>query len=252
LQEIILSVILYSMKEQKVEPQSETSQISPDIREMLENALHFGHRKARQNPKMSNYVFGIRNNVSIIDLEQTREKLQEALEYLKKSAQEGRTILFVDTRPSTRQETRKVAEDLDMPCVYERWSGGTMTNWKTISSRIEYLKDLEQKMKSEEWEKYTKKERHDMEEEARKLNILWGGIKNMAKLPDIVFVVDMQENMIAIREARRCNITIVAIADTNVDPTQADYPIPANDDALSSVKYILNKVKNAIMEGKKK
>jgi len=240
------------MKEQKIQPQAETSEIDPDIKEMLESALHFGHRKARQNPKMSNYVFGIRNNVSIIDLEQTREKLGEALEYLKKSVQEGKTILFVDTRPSTREETRKVAEKLGMPCVYERWSGGTITNWETISSRIEYLKDLEQKMKSEEWEKYTKKERHDMEEEARKLNILWGGIKNMSKLPDIVFVVDMQENIIAIREAHRGNITIVAIADTNVDPTQADYPIPANDDALSSVKYILGKVKNAILEGKKK
>jgi len=240
------------MNEQKLEPQSETSEISPDIKEMLESALHFGHRKARQNPKMSSYVFGVRNNVSIIDLEQTREKLGEALEYLKKSAQEGRIILFVDTRPSTREETRKVADELGMPCVYERWSGGTITNWKTISSRIEYLKDLEQKMKSEEWEKYTKKERHDMEEEARKLNLLWGGIKDMTKLPDIVFVVDMQKNMIAVREARRSDITIVAIADTNVDPTQVDYPIPANDDALSSVKYILGKVKNAILEGKKK
>ena len=107
------------MNEQKLEPQSETSEISPDIKEMLESALHFGHRKARQNPKMSSYVFGVRNNVSIIDLEQTREKLGEALEYLKKSAQEGRIILFVDTRPSTREETRKVADELGMPCVYE-------------------------------------------------------------------------------------------------------------------------------------
>lgn len=245
------------MEDQKTLPQSNGQDaaaysIDPEIKEMLEAGLHFGHRKSRQNPKMKPYVFGVRNTVSILDLEQTRAKMHEALEYLKKSVGEGKTVLFIDTKPSTREETRKIGEELKMPYVVEHWSGGTITNWKTISSRILYLKDLEAKMKSEEWEKYTKKERYGMEEEARKLNFLWSGIKNMEKLPDIVFVVDIKGNDIAVKEARSRGITVVAIADTNVDPGQADYPIPANDDALSSVKYILNKVKEAIAEGKKK
>jgi small subunit ribosomal protein S2 len=226
--------------------------IDPEIKEMLENGLHFGRRKTKQHPKMKPYVFGIRNNVSIIDLEQTKVKLEAALEYLNTAALNGKIILFVDTRPSTREETRKVADELGMPYVTERWSGGTITNFKTIFSRIEYLLDLEAKMKSEEWEKYTKKERHDMEEEVRKLNLFWSGIKGMSNLPDAMFVVDMKENQLAIKEARKKGIKVVAIADTNVNPEVADFPIPANDDALSSVKYILNKVKGAIMEGKSK
>lgn len=261
MQGILLFGILGAMHDQEmpqpvsvpaaVEDTGASYNVDPEIKEMLENALHFGHRKTRQHPKMKPYIFGIRNNVSILDLTQTKVKLHAALEYLQDAVRAGKIILFVDTRPSTREETRKVAEDLNMPYVTERWSGGTITNWKTISSRVEYLKDLEQKMKSEEWEKYTKKERHDMEEEVRKLNIFWSGVKGMTNLPDIIFVVDMKENHLAIKEAHIKGIKVVAIVDTNVDPSDADYPIPANDDALSSVKYILNKIKGTIMEGKK-
>ncbi|MFY9458001.1 MAG: 30S ribosomal protein S2 [Candidatus Spechtbacterales bacterium] len=233
-------------------PSTALVDIDPAIKEMLENVLHFGRRKSRQHPKMKPYIFGIRNNVSIIDLEQTKTKLNEALGYLTGVVLDGKIILFVDTRPSTREETRKVAEELGMPYVVERWSGGTITNWKTISSRVEYLKGLEAKMKSEEWDKYTKKERYDMEEEARKLNIFWGGVKGMGNLPDAIFVVDMKENYLAIKEARMKGIKVVAIAETNVNPEDADYPIPANGDALCSVKYILNKIKGAIAEGKSK
>lgn len=224
--------------------------LDPEIKEMLESALHFGHRTTRQHPKMKPYVFGVRNNVSIIDLEQTKKMLAIALEYLKGLAREGKTVFFVDTRPSTREATRRIAEELGAPYAVERWSGGTITNWKTISERVSYLKELEAKVASEEIEKYTKKERYDMQEEIRKLNILWGGVKNMAVLPDAVFVVDMRANALAVKEARRRGVTVVAIADTNVDPTLADYPIPANDDALTSVKYILERVKEAMMEGR--
>lgn len=219
---------------------------------MLAHAVHFGHRKTRQNPKMAPYVFGVRNSVSIIDLEQTKERLARALAYFEQASAEGKTVLFVDTRPSTREVTQEVARALGMPYVTEHWFGGILTNWKSISSRIEYLKDLEARMKSEEYEKYTKKERHDMQEEVAKLNISWGGIKQMAKLPDVLFVVDMRENALAIKEARAKSIPVVAIADTNVDPTQADYPIPANDDAVISVKYILEKVQNAVASGTRK
>ncbi len=226
--------------------------IDPEITEMFEAALHFGHKKTRRHPKMEPYIFGIRNNVSIIDLEQTKEKLKEALDFLKEQVKAPKVILFVDTRPSTREITKDTAKELGLPYVAERWCGGTITNWKTISQRIEYMKTLEAKKKSEDWEKYTKKERHDIEEELKRLNLLWGGIKDMAKLPDVVFVVDMRANDLAVKEARHKGIPIVAIADTNVDPGLADYPIPANDDALSSVKYILEKVKSAIVEGREK
>ena len=242
------------MEDQNTETaQKETKgRIDPEIQEMLEHAVHFGHRKSRQNPKMAPYVFGVRNAVSIIDLTATKEKLAQALEYLAQASAEGKVVLFVDTRPSTREVTRKVAEALDMPYVTERWSGGILTNWDSIASRIEHLKDLEAHMKSEEYEKYTKKERHDTQEEVEKLNIFWGGIKQMAKLPDILFVVDMRKNELAIKEAHARNISVVAIADTNVDPTKVDYPIPANDDALSSVTYILGRIKKAMGGGKGK
>lgn len=232
--------------------QKRVSNIDPEIKEMLAHALHLGHRKSRQNPKMKPYIFGVRNSISVIDLEQTKDKLALALSYLTRVTAEGKTILFVDTRPSTRELTRQVAQDIDMPHVTERWSGGVLTNWKSIASRIEHFKDLEARMSSAEYEKYTKKERHKMQEEAGKLNLFWGGIKQMTKLPDALFVVDMQNNALAIKEARANNIPIVAIADTNVDPTAVDYPIPANDGALSSVRYILERVKNAIIEGKAK
>lgn len=224
--------------------------LDPEINEMLENAVHLGRRKTRQHPKMAPYIFGVRNTVSIFDLEKTREKLSQALAYLKKAAEEGKIMLFVDTRPMSRAETERVAKDCKMPYAVERWSGGTLTNWKTISKRIEYLEALEAKAQSEEFEKYTKKEQLDMKEEARRLQILWGGIKNMKTLPDILFVVDMRKNLSAVLEAKKMGITVVGIADSNVDPALAQYPIPANDDALLSVRYILNRVKEAIMEGR--
>lgn len=220
------------------------------IMEMLKDMVHIGNRKTRQHPKMAPYVFGVRSSVSIIDLERTKEKLASALQYLKSAAAKGQKVLFVDTRPFTKEFTRKIAEELGMPHMTERWSGGTITNWKTIRERIDYLKDLEVKMASEEALKYTKKERHKMEKELNRLNLLWRGVKDMQDLPDIVFVVDMSEDALAVKEANRKKIPVVGIADTNVDPTKATYPIPASDNMLSSVRYILGKVKEAMMEGR--
>lgn len=221
-----------------------------EIMEMLKCMVHIGNRKTRQHPKMAPYVFGVRSSVSIIDLTRTREKLTEALQYLKSAVAEGRQVLFVDTRPFSQDLTRKIAEEVGMPHITVRWSGGTITNWKTIHERIDYMKDLEAKMASEAALKYTKKERYKMEQELKKLNLIWQGVRNMQNLPDIVFVVDMSEDALAVKEANRKKIPVVAIADTNVDPTQAAYPIPASDNVLSSVQYILGKVKEAIMEGK--
>lgn len=261
MQEAFLFVTLTYMEESEKTKEDDSPKIGEpygaevedlELKAMLEACLHFGHRKTRQHPKMQPYIFGIRANVSIIDLEQTKKKLDQALEYLTGQSKEGKIILFVDTRPSTRGITRAAAEELGAPYVVERWSGGTITNWKTIALRIERLKELEGKRSSEEWEKYTKKERHDFEQEFKKLHLLWGGVKNLNGLADILFVVDMKADSLAVKEAKRKGIPIVAIADTNVDPTLADYPIPANDDALSAVRYILERVKGAIAEGRKK
>lgn len=237
------------MKKDKVVPKSPG--VDSQLRDMLEAGLHFGHKKTWQHPRMSQYVFSIRNTVSIIDLDKTIEHLAKALAYIKELIGEGKILLLIDTKPSTRDETRKLAEEIGMPYMVERWSGGTLTNWKTISGRIEYLKDLEAAIKTEDWKKYTKKERSDTKGEINKLNILWGGIKNMDKLPDAVFIVDMHKNALAAKEARKMNIPVVAIVDTNIDPDNADYPIPANDDALSAVKYILNTIREAVLGTKK-
>jgi len=239
---------LKNTKEKTIASQDEqvVGEVDPEIRDMVKNAVHFGHKKTRQHPKMAPYIFGVRNTVSIIDLEKTREYMHAALEFLQNAKKEGKVILFVDTTPVTGAETKGLAEELGMPYIVERWSGGTLTNWKTIFKGIEHLRDLENKKTQEDWEKYTKKERKEMEDNILRLNKLWGGIKNMNDLPQVMFVVNMKENELAIKEARMRNITVVAIADTNVDPGQADYPIPANDDALSSVKYILSRIKESL------
>ena len=245
-----LAIILYTAFMETQEVKENTTKTDPEMKIMLEAGVHFGHKKARQNPKMSQYIFGVRNSISIIDLEKTRDMLSVAVEYMSSAVNNGKIILFVDTKPATREDTRAVAVELGMPYVTERWPGGTLTNWKTITDRIEYLKDLEAGRKSEEWGKYTKKERSGKEEEIVKLNMLWGGIKDMSKLPDILFVVDIIKNEIAVREANIKDIPIVAIVDTNVDPTVISYPIPANDDAISSVKYVLSHLRDAIIKGK--
>ena len=220
------------------------------VEEMAKAGLHLGHRASKTHPKSLPFVFGMRNTIHVFDLEKTKEKLIEALKFLKEAAKEGKLILFVGTKPQVREIVKKIATELNFPFVVSRWIGGTFTNFQEIKKRVERLKELEQKKQSEQWEKYTKKERAEIEEEIKKLEEKFGGIKNLEKLPDIVFVCDMTKEYLAIKEAKRKGIKIVAISDTNADPSLADFPIPANDDAISSVKFILEKVKEAILKGK--
>lgn len=220
------------------------------IEEMVEAGLHFGHKTSKLHPKMRPYIFGVRNTVSIIDLEKTKEKLKEALEFIQKLILENKILLFVGTKVSIKELVKNVAQEVNLPYVNERWLGGTFTNFQTIKKRLEYFKELEKKKAEGELEKYTKKERAKFEEELKKLEKKFGGIKNLEKLPDAIFVIDMVKDYLAVKEAREKGIKIVAVCDTNADPTLVDYPIPANDDAISSVKYILEKVKEVIIKAK--
>jgi small subunit ribosomal protein S2 len=223
-----------------------------NIEEMAQAGLHFGHRISKVHPKMEPFIFGVRNTVHIIDLEKTKEKFKEALDFIKKLISEGGTILFVGTKTQIKDLVKEVAKECDFPYVNERWLGGTFTNFQVMRKRVEHLLDLEKKKAEGHFEKYTKKERAEIEKEIEKLEKKFGGLKKMENLPEAIFVCDMVKDKLAVKEARMKGVKIIAISDTNADPTLADFPIPANDDAISSVKYILEKVKEVILNQKLK
>ena len=221
-----------------------------DIEEMAKAGLHFGHRISRGHPKMRPYLAGVRNTVHIIDLEKTKEKLVEALSFLQQLILENKILLIVGTKVQVKELVKNMAEELNLPYVTERWLGGTFTNFEVIKKRVEYFKELERKKKEGELEKYTKKEKAKIDQELKDLERKFGGIKNLERLPDAILVLDMKKDNLAVKEARMKGIKVIAISHTNVDPTLADYPIPANDDAISSVKYILDKVKETILKAR--
>jgi small subunit ribosomal protein S2 len=227
------------------------SEFNLDLEEMAKAGLHFGHRTSRINPKMKPYISSVRNAVHIIDLEKTIDCFEQALKFIQDLASQGKIILFVGTKIQSKDLVKEAAEECKLPYINQRWLGGTFTNFKTLKKRIDYFKELEEKKKKGELEKYTKLERIRMDEELKKLEIKFGGIKNMNELPDAIFALDMKKDALAIKEAKTKGIKIISIADTNIDPGLADYPIPANDDAMSSIKYILDKVKDVIIKTKK-
>ncbi len=222
-----------------------------NVREMAEAGLHLGHKVSNVHPKMKPYIFGVRNSIHIIDLEKTIEKFKETLFFIKNLISKEKTILVVGTKIQTKEIAKKFAKECNLPYIVERWLGGTFTNFDTIKKRIEYFKNLEEKKEKGELEKYTKKERAKIEKELEDLKTKFEGIKNLNTLPDAVFVLDMKKDFLALKEARKMGIKTIGISDTNINPDLADYSIPANDDAVSSVKYILEKVKNVILNTKK-
>ncbi len=222
-----------------------------DLQEMARAGLHFGHRISRVHPKMKPYLEGTRNTVHIISLEKTAEKFKEALDFIQEIILQGKILLLVGTKIQIKDLVKETASAANLHYVNERWLGGTITNFEVIKKRINYFKDLERKKTEGELDKYTKKEKAKFEKEIRDLQIKFGGIKNLEKLPDVIFVCDMKKDALAVKEARMKGIKVIGISDTNVDPTLADYPIPANDDAVSSVKYILEKVAEVIKNTKK-
>ncbi|MDP3057302.1 MAG: 30S ribosomal protein S2 [bacterium] len=210
--------------------------------EMLKAGVHFGHKTTKWSPKMAPFIFGVRNDTHIIDLEKTIIKLNEALVFVKKLAKNNGVIIFVGTKKQAKAYIKEVAIKANMPYVADRWIGGLLTNFSIISKQIRLMEQLEADMKSGALDKYTKKERVMIEKKIKKLNQKFGGLRLLKKLPDAVFVTDINEDRIAVNEARDKNIPIIALADTNVDPGLVTYPIPANDDALSSIKVIVNKI----------
>lgn len=223
-----------------------------DLEEMAKVGLHFGHKTSRIHPKMKPFLAGMRNGIHLIDLEKTVEKLKDALAFISKLVSEGKNLLLVGTKIQAKEIIRKTAEECDLSYVNARWLGGTFTNFESVKKRVDYFKDLERKKTEGELEKYTKKERAEFDKKIKELAGKFGGVKNMEKLPDAIFVVDMKKDILAIKEAKIKKIPIVAIADTSIDPSLADYPIPANDDAISSISYILEKVKEAVLKAKPK
>jgi small subunit ribosomal protein S2 len=217
----------------------------------MKAGVHFGHKNSRWNPKMRDYIFGAKNNIHIIDLEKTMDLFQKALDFMKNTVENGGKILFVGTKPQARQLVEKVALYLEMPYVKNRWLGGTFTNFGEIKKRIRYFNEQEKLAQSDEVKKYTKYEQAQIRKEIERMEEKMGGIKNMDKLPQALFLIDIKENSLAVKEARSAGIATVAITDTNTDPTLVDYPIPANDDALSALRYMLGIMAKNISEAKK-
>lgn len=216
--------------------------LSKEVQEMTVAGLCFGHRVSKIHPKMKPYISGTRNGIHIINLEKTEEMLKEALDFLKQSKKDKKKFLLVGTKIQVRDLVKKAAGEANIPYVSGRWLGGTLTNFKIIRKRVDYFIDLEKQKETGALQKYTKKERVKFDRELKNLEVKFGGIKTLESKPDIIIVLDMKKDDIAVKEAKDQKIKVVAIADTNVNPILVDYPIPANDDAISSVQYIVDKI----------
>ncbi|AVQ99071.1 30S ribosomal protein S2 [Oceanobacillus sp. M65] len=220
------------------------------MKQLLEAGVHFGHQTRRWNPKMKKYIFTERNGIYIIDLQKTVKKVDEAYNYVKEIASNGGTVLFVGTKKQAQDSVRDEATRSGMFYVNQRWLGGTLTNFQTIRKRINRLKDIERMEEDGTFEVLPKKEVVNLLKEKERLVKFLGGIKEMTKLPDALFVIDPRKERIAIAEAHKLNIPIIGIVDTNCDPDEIDYVIPANDDAIRAVKLLTSKMADAILEVK--
>ncbi|MDD5044144.1 MAG: 30S ribosomal protein S2 [Candidatus Omnitrophica bacterium] len=221
------------------------------IKQLLEAGVHFGHQTKRWNPKMAKFIFDQRSGIYIIDLEKTEECLNKARDFLLDLAAKGEVILFVGTKRQAKEVITQEAQRCGMFYVSERWLGGLLTNFPTIQKSISRLKEIERMKEQGDFSKFTKKEVAGMEKEMEKLNKNLGGIKNMDKLPQALFIVDVKKEETAVAEARRLKIPIVALIDTNSNPDNVDYPIPGNDDAIKSISLVTKVVADAVMEGRK-
>jgi small subunit ribosomal protein S2 len=220
------------------------------MKELLESGVHFGHQTRRWNPKMKRYIYGARNGIYILDLHQTIKLFEDALNYVKKVVEDGGTVLFVGTKKQAQAAVREAAERSGQYYVSERWLGGTLTNWKTIQARISRLKELDRMESDGYFERLPKKEALLRREERDQLQRFLGGIRNMQQMPAVMFVVDLNKEAIAVAEARKLNIPIVAIVDTNCDPAKADVIIPGNDDAIRAIRLVTQKMSEAILEAR--
>lgn len=219
------------------------------MRQLIEAGVHFGHNTRRWNPKMKQYIYGTRDGVHIIDLQQTAPMLLNAMKAAKDVASKGGRILFVGTKRQAQNAVKESAERCGQYFVNHRWLGGTLTNWKTISVSIKRLKEIEAKENNGEYDALTKKERLNIVREKDKLDRSLGGIKDMAKRPDLIFVIDVPKEQLALQEAQRLNIPVIAICDTNANPDGIDYVVPGNDDALRAINLYCDLISGAILDG---
>ena len=220
------------------------------MKQLLEAGVHFGHQTRRWDPKMAEYIFQARNGIHIIDLQKTSKKLDEAYDFIRSQAEEGKTFLFVGTKKQAQDCMKEAAEKSGMYYVNQRWLGGMLTNFGTIRTRVERLNELETMQEDGTFDVLPKKEVILLKKEMEKLQKNLGGIKDMTEVPGVLFVVDPKKERIAILEARKLNIPVVGLVDTNCNPEDVDYAIPGNDDAIRAVKLIADTMANAIIEGR--
>ncbi len=220
------------------------------MKQLLESGVHFGHQTRRWNPKMAPYIFTERNGIYIIDLQKTVRKVEEMYHYVKNLAQDGGTVLIVGTKKQAQETVRIEASRCGMPYVNERWLGGMLTNFKTIKSRVDRLQKLEEMETDGSFYVLPKKEVLELRKEKERLYRFLGGIRNMRKIPDAVFIIDPRKERIAVAEARKLGIPIIAIVDTNCDPDEIDLVIPGNDDAIRAVRLLTGKLADAVIEGR--
>ncbi len=221
------------------------------IEELLESGVHFGHRTSRWNPKMASFIYGKQDSIHIIDLEKTQESLNKALDFAKKIASSGGVILFVGTKNQARDIISEAAQKASAPYVSKKWLGGLLTNFQTIKKQITKFKKLQEDKSAGRFQKFTKKEQLKLEDNLKKLEEIFGGISNMNQLPDALFVVDVNTEKVAVSEAKKLKIPIIAVVDTNSDPEGIDYVIPANDDTSSGIRLITNLLAEAILGASK-
>ena len=219
------------------------------MRQMLEAGVHFGHQTRRWNPHMGRFIFTERHGIHILDLAKTVPLLDQALQQIQAVSSSGQTVLFVGTKKQARETIRQEAERCGMPYINTRWLGGTLSNWSTISRRIAYFGELEARFLAGEESNLTKKERLLLSKEYERMQRAFGGLRNMTRLPGALFIVDPTMEAIAVEEARRMRIPIVAMCDTDADPDKIDFPIPANDDAIRSIQLLTARVADAVIEG---
>lgn len=228
---------------------SNTASVVP-MKSLLEAGVHFGHRTRRWNPKMKPYIFTERNGIHIIDLQQTITRLNQAYAAVRDTVAAGGAVLFVGTKRQSQETIVQEASRAGMPYVEQRWLGGTLTNWRTIRQRIDYLLDMEKQQVRGEFARLPKKEALLREQEIARLNHRLGGLKDMRRLPNMLFVTDVRRDALAIKEANTLGIPVIAMVDTNCDPEPIDYVIPSNDDAIRAIKLMVNTIANAAFEGR--
>ncbi|HEU5343596.1 MAG TPA: 30S ribosomal protein S2 [Ktedonobacterales bacterium] len=227
------------------------AQNATTMKQLLEAGVHFGHQTRRWNPKMRPFIFRAHNGIHILDLQQTVQRLNEATRFVTNLTANGEHILFVGTKKQAQESIRDEAERSGQFFVNHRWLGGMLTNFQTIQLRIRYMKDLEVRRENGEFDRLPKKEAQHLTDELERLNSTLGGIRNMRRLPAAVFVVDTRKEHTAVLEARRLEIPVIALADTNCDPDEMDYPIPSNDDAIRAVRLLCEKIADAALDGRR-